>query len=151
MTATAHALVGGVIAATIPDPRLGVTLALASHPFLDMIPHWDFGRGWKMKTKLRLFTEASFDLLLGVSLAYLLFGVHVPNIWYFFLCILASEIWDMLEIPYWFFNWRFPPFSTLYKFQSRIQGRAKDTSFGILTQVITVSAIVVILNSFTFY
>ena len=41
MTATAHALVGGALAAAIKDPVLGISLSLLSHPFLDMIPHGD--------------------------------------------------------------------------------------------------------------
>lgn len=149
MTATAHALVGGAIAAAIPDPVLGISLSFTSHPILDMIPHWDFGRGWRMKTKIRLFTEGASDLILGVVFAYLLFGLSGVNIWYFLACVFVSELWDLAEIPYWFFNWRFAPFSTIYKFQSRIQGRAKDVSVGILTQVITIAVIVVVLNSLT--
>ena len=54
MTATAHVLIGGAIAASVPDPALGITLAALSHPILDMIPHWDFGFGWRKKSKVLL-------------------------------------------------------------------------------------------------
>ena len=51
MTATAHALVGGAIAASAINPAIGLPLAALSHPILDMIPHWDLGIGWRGKNK----------------------------------------------------------------------------------------------------
>ncbi len=145
MTATAHALVGGAIAASIQNPAVGLTLAALSHPILDMIPHWDFGWGWRKKNKLLLFAQASFDLILGFVLAYILFGQHM-NFWYFFAAVLVSEMWDIAEAPYWFFNWRFPPFSWIYEIQHRIQGKTSSVSMGILTQIGTVASLVLILR-----
>lgn len=147
MTATAHALVGGAIAASIPNPAIGIPLAAATHPFIDMIPHWDFGWGWKKKTRIRLFTEASLDLILGLCLAYFIFGRNVNPI-YFLLAVLFSEIWDMLEAPYWFLGWKFPPFSYVYKVQSSMQGKTKTVFNGILTQVATVAGFVLVLRVF---
>ncbi len=134
MTATAHALIGGAIAASIDNPVLGLTLSAASHPLLDMIPHWDFGWGWRKKSKIKLFLQASFDLILGGVLAYILFGQNV-NFWYFWGCVFVSEMWDIAEAPYWFFGWRFPPFSWIYNIQSRMQGKTKTMAAGILTQI----------------
>jgi hypothetical protein len=146
MTATAHALVGGAIAASINNPSLGLTLAALSHPLLDMIPHWDLGIGWRKKNKYTLFAESLLDLVVGVVLAYFLFGKNIEPL-YFFGCILASEIWDILMMPYLLFNWNFPPFSTSYKLQHKIQGKAK-LPWGILTQAATVYAAVLILRIF---
>lgn len=140
MTATAHALIGGAIAASVQNPTIGLPLAAISHPIADMIPHWDFGWGWKKKTKLTLFTQAFIDLSIGFALSYLLFGRNIP-FWYFFAAVLASEVWDILESPYWFFNWRFPPFSWMYKVQSSLQGKAK-LPWGIITQVATVGGLI---------
>lgn len=148
MTATAHALVGGAIAASVKEPLLGITLSAISHPLLDMIPHWDFGWGWRQKTKIRLFLEVTFDLSLGLILAYLLFGQYVSSLWYFLACVFVSEMWDMAEAPYWFFNWRFPPFSWIYNIQSRMQGRAKNVTMGILTQIASFLLIVWFLQIF---
>lgn len=151
MTATAHALVGGVIAASVPNPALGITLAFASHPLLDLIPHWDFGWGWRKKSKPLLFIQASFDFILGLILTYLLFiqyplfGISIdPG--YLLACVIASVIWDVAEIPYWFLNWDFPPFSWIYKIQSKMQGKTKTMFMGIVTQVVTVSILVLILQ-----
>src|SRR3989338_11360986 len=90
MTATAHALVGGAIAASVINPAIGLPLAALSHPILDMIPHWDLGMGWRKKNKITLFVESSLDLILGIALAYLLFGKFVEPI-YFLACIFFSE------------------------------------------------------------
>ena len=145
MTATAHALVGGAIAYAVPNPVIGISLAFISHPLLDMIPHWDAGWGWRSKTKKRLFTEAVIDCILGLGLAFLLFGGTTP-FWYLLACIFASEALDLMEIPYWFFRWDFPPFSWIYKFQHNIQGKAK-LPWGVLTQVVTVGLIIFLLTS----
>lgn len=148
MTATAHALVGGAIAAAFPqNPALGISLSTISHPFLDMIPHWDFGLGWRKKNKFTLFLEASLDLLFGIILAFFLFGKNV-NLYYFFACIFASEIWDIMMMPYLLFGWKFPPFSTFYKVQHFLQRKAKaGLPWGILTQAASVTGIVLILRT----
>jgi len=145
MTATAHALIGGAIASTIPNPEIGLSLAFISHPLLDLIPHWDFANNWRTKNKVRLFIEASLDLGFGVILAYFLFGQNV-NLWYFLGCIFVSEVWDIIEAPYWFFNWRFPPISWIYNIQSRMQGKAK-LPWGIITQILIVILATLILQT----
>lgn len=145
MTATAHALVGGAIAASIPNPAIGLPLAAISHPLIDMIPHWDFGWGWRKKSKITLFLQAIFDLSIGFVLAYFLFGQNM-TFWYFAAAVFVSEVWDMLEAPYWFFGWRFPPFSWIYNIQSRMQGKTQTVGMGILTQVGTVAAISLFLH-----
>lgn len=145
MTATAHALVGGAIAASTVNPALGLTLACLSHPILDMIPHWDFGAGWRKKNKLTLFLEASLDLIIGIVLSFMLFGKNVDPI-YFLSCIFFSEIWDILMMPYLLFNWKFAPFSTAYTLQHHIQSKAK-MPLGILTQAVSVIGIVLVLRA----
>lgn len=147
MTATTHALVGGAIAASVKDPTLGLTLSALSHPVLDMVPHWDFGWGWRKKSKLTLFTQTVFDLTVGVALAIVLFSRYSPSWGYFFACIFLSEIWDIVEAPYWFLNWHFPPFSWIYKVQSRLQGKTSSVTMGILTQVASFLIIVWVLQN----
>ncbi len=143
MTATAHALIGGAIAASFADPAVGLPLAVVSHPLVDLIPHWDFAANWRTKNKSRLFIEASLDLGFGVLLSYILFGQNI-NFWYFLSCILASEVWDIFEAPYWMLGWQFAPFSWIYDIQSDMQGKIK-LPWGIVTQIITVGVITLIL------
>ncbi len=145
MTATAHALVGGAIAASIQNPVLGITLSAASHPFLDMIPHWDFGWGWREKSKQVLFLQAAADTIFGLILSYLLFGRNIP-LWYFLTCVGVSIAWDIAEAPYWFLNWRRGPVVWIYKIQSNMQGKTKTMWGGILTQVVTVTIIILALG-----
>lgn len=142
MTATAHALVGGAIAASITNPAIGIPLAFASHPVLDIIPHWDFGIGWRNKNKFTLFLESALDLLLGMVLAYFLFGRGIEPV-YFLACIFASEVWDILMMPYMLFRWK--PFLFFYNIQHGIQNNIK-LPWGILTQAATVYAAVVLLK-----
>ena len=146
MTATAHALVGGAIAAYIPNPAIGIPLALASHPVLDMIPHWDFGRGWRNKSKALFLSESLFDLGVGLVSSYLIFGQYI-NFTYFLAVVFASLVFDILMAPYWFFKWRFPPFSWAYLIQSNINCKAK-LPWGIFTQAITVTGFALALRTF---
>ena len=99
MTATAHALVGGAIAASVINPAIGLPLAALSHPILDMIPHWDLGIGWRGKNKVTLFVESALDLIVGILLAYFIFGQNVNPI-YFLSCILVYH----LPLPEIIFN-----------------------------------------------
>lgn len=144
MTATAHALIGGAIAQYIPDPTLGITLSAISHPIADMVPHWDFGQGWRKKNKAVLFFECTGDLVLGVVLAFLLFG-QTTNHLYLLLSVLISESWDFLQVPYWLFNWRFFPFSTFYNFGHQTNVKAK-LPWGVLTQVATFAGLILFLQ-----
>lgn len=148
MTATAHALVGGAIATAIPNPVIGLPLAALSHPLLDMIPHWDFGWGWRNKNKFVLTLQATFDLIIGVALAYYFFGKYT-DLSYFFAAIFLSEVWDFMMFPYIAFGWKFPPFSYFYRVQHEIQGKAK-LPWGILTQAGTVVAISLFLHTVHF-
>lgn len=145
MTATAHALVGGAIAASNLNPTIGIPLSFISHPILDMIPHWDLGIGWRKKNKFTFFIESALDLVLGVILSFLIFGRNLDPI-YFFGCILASEIWDILMMPYILWGWKFP-FLNVYKFQHKIQSNIK-LPWGILTQAGTVVAVTILLKTF---
>lgn len=144
MTATAHALAAGAIVATVSNPPLGLALAFISHPLLDIVPHWDAGWGWRQKSKTKLFIECAVDTLLGVILAFWIFGAGVDPI-YMLLAIGLSTSWDFLEAPYWFLKWRFPPFSTIYNLQSPIQGKAAPP-LGIITQILSVILIYLVLG-----
>ncbi len=138
MTATAHAIIGGAIAASTPgNPALGISLAAISHPILDMIPHWDFGLGWKKKNKLVLFLQSSADLIFGVVITFLLFGQFTDHL-YLALAILISESWDIMMMPYLLFGWKFPPFSTFYNVQHALN-REASFFWGIFTQAATVA------------
>lgn len=144
MTATAHALVGGAIAASIPDPVLSVSLSLISHPLLDMVPHWDLGTNILHQNRMILASEATVDLFGGVFVSWLIFGQNIP-LWYFLAAVFASESWDIVTIPYWLFKWRFFPISWIYKFQDKINHKA-GLPGGIINQIIAIGIIVLLLR-----
>lgn len=146
MTATAHALVGGVIAAaTVQNPTLGITICAVSHPILDMIPHWDFGLGWRKKNKALLFFQSITDLILGVAVTFLLFGKSVDHL-YLLLCILVSESWDIMMMPYLLFGWKFPPFSYFYLFGHETNKRV-GLPWGIITQAATITGLALVFRT----
>lgn len=146
MTATAHALIGGSLAAAFPNnPALAISLSALSHPFLDIVPHWDFGLGWKKKSRALLFFQAVADLIFGVVVTFLFFGKTTNNL-YLLTCIMISESWDIMQAPYWLFGWKFFPFSTFYHFQHAINKRSK-LPWGILTQAVTVTGVVLALRT----
>lgn len=118
MTLTTHAVAGGMIASQVADPALGLSLALISHPILDLFPHWDLGIEWKKTNKIILFLSCMGDFFLGLALSYILF----PNVNFYYLlaAVFISALPDALTAPYMFLKWNFPPFSWLWKFQSQI-------------------------------
>lgn len=145
MTATAHALMGGAIAASISNPVIGLPLAALSHPLTDMIPHWDLGIGWRKKTKLNLFWQSTLDLLLGLGLTYLIFG-RATDITYLAAAVFLSEAWDLLMMPY-ILGWKVFPFSAFYSVQSKWNINVK-LPWGIFTQGATILATVLLLRVF---
>lgn len=144
MTATAHALIGGTIAASISNPAIGIPLAAISHPIVDMIPHWDFGLGWRRKNKAVLFLQSFGDLALGIGLTFFIFAGKVDNL-YLLWCIFMSLSWDLLQAPYLLFNWKFFPFSTFYEFGHHTNGKAK-MPWGIFTQIASVTGLMLLLR-----
>lgn len=113
MTATAHALVSGAIAASIPNPALSLPLAFASHFFMDTVPHWDFGTNWRVRSKMTTGAIAIADTLLGFTVAYFIFGGKV-NIPVLFAAVSLGNLPDWLEAPYYIFFAR-PDKKTLTK------------------------------------
>lgn len=145
MTATTHALIGGVIAQYVPDPTIGISLSAISHPIVDLIPHWDFGLGWKNKSKVLLFYQASADFAIGIILTFLIFG-NTTNHLYLLISILISESWDILQMPYLLLNWKFLPFSAFYNFGHDTNNKA-GIFWGVISQIATVAVLVLALRT----
>ncbi|OGD86178.1 hypothetical protein A2Z23_02290 [Candidatus Curtissbacteria bacterium RBG_16_39_7] len=136
MTATAHALVGAVIAAKVGNPFLAYPASLGSHFLMDLIPHWDTGTHRKQKTHLRFWLESLFDLGLGILLVQFLFGTHV-NPLHLWIAVFFSQVPDWFSVPYLFFKTRIPPFFQVYEFQSWFDKKT-EFALGISTQLVVV-------------
>ncbi|MBI5019684.1 hypothetical protein HZB58_05445 [Candidatus Gottesmanbacteria bacterium] len=102
MTATAHALVSGAIAARFTDPVTASLLALASHYIMDSIPHWDFGTNWRNRPKHTTGIFAIGETLTGIGLSYFFFGQYLPfMLWA--ITVLFGILPDWLETPWYIF------------------------------------------------
>lgn len=102
MTATAHALVSGAIAARFSDPVTASLLALASHYVMDSIPHWDFGTNWRSRPKKLTGILAIAETTAGFALSYVFFGQHLP-FWLWMTTVVAGVLPDWLETPWYIF------------------------------------------------
>lgn len=141
MTATAHAVIGTVIAAKIGNPYLAFPLALSSHIIADLIPHWDTAVDKKPRKKI--FWETVGDVLLGLSLSYSLIVFLFPttNLAYAFLMIIMAQFPDWLFAPYYFFGWK--SFKWAYEFGKNTNNDLRKP-WGILTQIVTVVAVILL-------
>lgn len=139
MTATAHALIGASLAVKVANPALGIPLAILSHFIADLVPHWDAGTNHKRKTKLRLATEATFDVLLGFALVFLLFRNHV-NLNYLFVMVISAQLPDWLKTPSDIFGLHVPPFSWIDWISHKTQWRLQ-LPWGLVTQIAVVGII----------
>jgi len=102
MTATAHALVAGAIAARFSDPATACLLALGSHYIMDSIPHWDFGTNWRNRPKHRTGLFAIGETTFGLAASYFFFGQYLPfPLWA--LTVLFGILPDWLETPWYIF------------------------------------------------
>jgi hypothetical protein len=157
MTATAHALVAAAIARAVPNPYLAIPLAITSHFIMDAVPHWDFGTSWRNRSKTMTGVFAIAETVLGITLAYFLFRgkVETPLL---LSCIVASEIPDWLEAPWYIFFaskqkqgvsakagfWERLTYR-VYRKENTIHSKA-SLPFGIITQVVTVAFFLLLLK-----
>lgn len=105
MTATAHALVAGAIAARFPEAGPAIALSYTSHYIMDSIPHWDFGTNWRNRPKSHTGIYAVVETVLGLSLSYIVFGQSLP-FFHWAIVVVAGLLPDWLETPWyiWFAN-----------------------------------------------
>lgn len=149
MTATGHALIGTVIAAKIGNPALAAPIALASHFVADAVPHWDTATDREKKSRTKFFLETFIDVILGFILSWFLIQWFFPatNFGYACLIIVISELPDWITAPYLFLNWKFAPFTWIYKLQKKINIEL-DLPWGLINQVVAVMALILLVKFF---
>lgn len=133
---------GVVLAAAIPNPVIGIPVAIISHIACDAFPHWDTGTNLKRnnpkstKTRFRFVTESLIDLSLSLTLPlfFMLYLFPHLNPLYMYSMVIAAQGFDWLTAPALFLNWRFPPFSTAYTFQGTFDHRL-DKPWGVIGQI----------------
>ncbi|KKS98013.1 MAG: hypothetical protein UV73_C0004G0155 [Candidatus Gottesmanbacteria bacterium GW2011_GWA2_43_14] len=105
MLYTPHFLTGAVILKYVPNPLVGLPLALLSHVVLDLTPHNDFGlrpgitlkEFWKMEIRRRniIISALLFDYLLCAGVFVWLFSTY--RNWWLLLGGIAGVFPDALE------------------------------------------------------
>lgn len=141
MTATAHAILGTVIAAKIGNPIFAVPIALASHFAADLIPHWDVGTNRHKKTKKKLIIESASDVLLSFVVSYgiIFFIFPQTDFFYAFLILIIAQLPDWLMAPYYFFGIR--EFKWAYLIGKNIN-KDLDLPWGLINQIAILAAVV---------
>src|SRR5688572_30050937 len=106
MTATNHALCGALIGLSISPPAIALPLALASHFFLDAVPHVgldEFGGHTKAKKLFRRILAIDAILLTGIILALTITGAP----WLAFACLLLAGAPDFIWAYRYIFQEKF--------------------------------------------
>lgn len=149
MTATGHAIIGAIIAAKFQNPAIALPIALLSHLAADLTPHWDTATNAKKKTRERLNIDTFIDVTASFSIAYLIIYFLFPetNLLYAFVIVLASQGFDWVTGPYYFWGWNFPPFNWVYNFQ-KIFDRRLDKPWGIINQVLVLLILILLAKMF---
>lgn len=147
MTATAHAVIGTVIAAKIGNPALAMPLALLSHLAADMVPHWDTAFDSAIKDRRRILIETIGDVILGFSLSYSIIVFLFPqtNLIYAFIMIIIAQFPDWMFAPYYFFGWK--NFKWAYDLGKNTNINL-DKPWGIITQIVSVTALILLAKIF---
>lgn len=120
----AHAVTGGVISSQIGNPLLSLPLCLASNLIIDYLPHWNphiytekqkNGR-LSRKTIFYLLTDAFIGLVLGLWVASRALPDTKSAMIIVLGCFLAVSA-DLLEAPFYLFNWQNKYIKKLITFQ----------------------------------
>ncbi len=157
MLSITHLIVAGAIAQRFPHPIGAPAAAFAAHFLMDAIPHWDFGTGWRNRSKSLTGALAVGETVLGFALSYLFFHNGVPT-GIFAATLVASVLPDWLEAPWYMFfvstkeTLRKKPnqffqkfFHWVYKTTNFAHTRS-TFSVGILTQIATIIGVLLVLS-----
>lgn len=149
MTATGHAVIGTVIAASTSNPWIAAPLAIFSHLAADYFPHWDLGTHEHTKTRKQIMHEAVYDVLLGFLVSYLLiiFVFPTTNLFYAFVMIILAQGFDWAWAPEYFFKIKNPISGVALWLGEKFNNKL-DKPWGIINQVAVLVLLVVIAKVF---
>src|SRR5947209_1507733 len=124
MTATGHAIIGVSLAALIPNPIIGIPVAILSHIPCDLFPHWDSGTARikkRKKSDTRFLLEAILDTLLSYTLTYFIATTFFPqvSIFYVFSMAIGAQLLDYFSMGYYIFHITLWPFKMVYNWQRK--------------------------------
>lgn len=171
MILATHAITGAAIASLIPEhPVAAFAAGFASHFLIDAIPHYDYPiysaaidpeEKWVTIPLSRNFLRKAFakpgllvrdgvdfsaDALIGIGVAFIVFGARAPAI-----PILAGSIGGILPDPLQFFSksWHHEPLKSLQRFHEWIHTahRLRESglvALGVVSQLAFVGAVIAI-------
>lgn len=145
MTATGHAVIGTVVAATITNPLIAVPVAIFSHLAADYFPHWDAGTHEKEKSKHQMIREAMLDVIIGFIVSYAIIFYVFPrtNLIYAFIMIILAQGFDWAWAPEYFFKIK-NPISHFALWLGAIFNNRLDKPWGIINQVAILVLLIVV-------
>jgi len=141
MLVVTHALVGGFVATKISNPLVFSPFLVASHFFLDRIPHWDLGTGFRKRKKIVNFLLGGADFLSAMGICWSIFQKNLPFNPLLWTGVFFSIIPDILEFPALFLNWRFFPFDKLELIHSHYFHRKAKFPQGLILQILIIAGI----------
>ena len=136
-----HALVGAAIATAIPDPRISLPLAFASHFITEYIPHWNPHLFTELKTLGRVSRSSLIIVTIDASLALILgtwIALRSPAPLVVLLACFLAVLPDIMEIPYFFLHWH-PKFEEKLVLWQRAHQWNVPAFWGILSQLVVVA------------
>ena len=147
MTATAHAIVGTLLAVRFTDPVAALPLALGSHYLTDLVPHWDSGTNRKQKSEKRFITEAIIDGIVGIIVSFLIYYYifGLTNFFYLYLVVGFSVLPDIVTMfTRFIFKIKNPLWNWNNRFQSKLNQKLQ-LPWGILTQILVIGVVYIFL------
>ena len=139
-----HTVIGATIASQIPDPRIALPLALASHFLADFIPHWNprlyeetkkYGQPQKRSNQIII-----LDVILSLTAGFFLASRFLPNIQRSLIIVVAcflAVLPDLVEGPYFYLGVKSKFLEKAIEWQHDHQAQAKPT-LGLISQLATI-------------
>lgn len=154
MTASNHILTGAVVAISVKNPLLAISLSYLSHFAIDALPH--FGppgiKGLVESINHRAFrVGVALELLLLAPVILLIFHLTsgITPAWLLVTCMLVADLPDILWVPIYLYEVKQQTPKTLgpiAKFHGQIQ---KHSYWGIMTEIIWFAGMLIILFKIT--
>lgn len=143
MTASVHAVIGAAIVAKIPDLRLAIPLILLSHILGDLPNHWDTGTGWTNKKITRVLRDTVADELIGLFIVFLVFILWLnQNPVQILIGVFTSQLFDYIEVPYFFLGWKSAPWSWINTFTHLFHKKLPQIYLTATHQIILIAIII---------
>jgi len=147
MLTTPHVIVSLAIFKIYPHPLEAVLLSFLSHFILDFfIPHWNPHLYTEFKKQGKISLNSIIIILIDGFIALTLISFlsfkalpDISQVFWYLACAGAAVLPDLIEIPYYFLNWKNKILTQYVNFEHKNQAKS-DGIIGILTQVLIIIA-----------